>query len=113
MATVEDWDKGSVALSHSASSKLLLGILGPVTVFSYSDVSENKSKSPAFRKLAFSKDKRNKLCSMVNCKCCLKPRNRARQELVRVHPPCHVSTPRSLPSVICIYISTGRRNRFS
>lgn len=60
MATVEDRDKGSVALSHSAPSKLLLGIGGAVTVFSYSDVSENKSKSPALEKLAFSKDKQKK-----------------------------------------------------
>lgn len=46
MATVGDCHnchKDSVALSHSASSKLLLGIRGPVTVFSYADVSENKS----------------------------------------------------------------------
>lgn len=60
MATVEDCDKGSVALSHSASIKLLLGIRGPVTAFSYSDVSENKSKSPALEKLAFNKDKQKK-----------------------------------------------------
>lgn len=58
-AAVEDCDKGSVALSHSASSKLLLGMGGQL-LFSAIRMCQRTNQSPALGKLSFSKDKQKK-----------------------------------------------------
>lgn len=72
MATVEDCDKGSVALSHFASSKLLLGIGGQLLFSAIRMCQRTNQRALHLEKLHSAKiNKRNKSCSMINFKCYL------------------------------------------